>query len=314
MKSIKILKTSFFALLTFSLLSCSKSDDDTVPVQQQSIADIVSSNNDFSLLKVAVVHANLVNTLDGNGSFTVFAPNNAAFQKAGLTTEASIKALPAETVKSIILYHALGSKATSTSLPTASNTAVKTLQESEIFVTKNNNGVFINGAKVNQADVNAENGIIHVIDKVLMPASGNLVATLANNTNFSYLVAAVLRASQGTTNVRAALEAAGPLTVFAPTNQAFIAAGFPTVESIQAANPETLTTILLAHVLNGRVFSNAVENNLSVNTIGQAPIVFNTGSAVTVKGNGNSTAANITSFDLLATNGVIHIIDKVILP
>lgn len=315
MKTVNFLKVTLIAFFSVVLLACDKDDDNMDPVQEKSIVEIVSTNNDFSLLRAAVVHAGLASTLEGAGPFTVFAPTNAAFQKAGLTTEASITALPAETVKNIVLYHALGSRATAESLPTANNTAVKTVQESDIYVTKNNMGVFVNGAMVTQADVSASNGIIHVIDTVLMPASDDLVETLMDDPNFSFLVAAVARASQGELNVIEALKATGPFTVFAPTNQAFMDAGFSTTADIQATNPDTLTSILVGHVLEGRVFSNAVQNDLTVKTIGQNDLVFNiSNDAVTVKGEGNTTPSTITSVNKLTTNGVIHVIDSVLLP
>lgn len=315
MKTVKILKGTFIALFSVVLWACNSDDDKVDPVQEKSIVEIVSTNNDFSLLRAAVIHADLVSTLEGAGPFTVFAPTNSAFQKAGLTTEASIKALPAETVKAIVLYHALGSEAMASSLPTANNTAVKTVQGTDIYVTKNSAGVFVNGAAVTQADVSARNGVIHVIDTVLMPAEGDMVEVLMGDPNFSFLVAAVARASQGDLNVIEALKAAGPFTVFAPTNQAFMDAGFSTTADIQAADPATLTSILVGHVIEGRVFSNAVQNNLTVQTIGQNDLLFNiSNNAVTVKGEGNTTPSTITAVNKLTSNGVIHVINTVLLP
>lgn len=313
MKTINFFRFTLLLLVAVMTFSCSD-DDEPTPTPEKSITEIVNTNNDFSLLRAALVYANLTSTLQNDGSFTVFAPTNAAFQKAGLTTESAIQALPVETVKDILLYHVLGSKAVSTSLPTANNTAVKTIQESDLFISKSSEGVFVNGAKVTQADINAKNGVIHVIDHVLMPASGTLVDLLANDTRFTYLVAAVVRASEGSVNVKEVIEAAGPFTIFAPTNDAFIEAGFTTVESIQAADPALLTTILTGHVLNGMVFSNAVTNNLTVSSLSEAPLVFAVGNDVTVKGNGNTVPATITAVNWLGSNGVIHVINKVLLP
>lgn len=314
MKTYKLLKGGLLAVCALMMFSCSDNDETPMPKEEKTITAIVSSDGDFSMLKAAVVRAGLANTLDGTGPFTVFAPTNAAFQKAGFNNEASIAAVPVETLKSILLYHTVASKASAASLPMASNTAVKTVQGADIYITKNAGGVYVNGAMVTKADISAKNGLIHVIDNVLMPPAGNIVQVLSSKPDYSFLVAAVLRASQGSVNVKGALEANGPLTVFAPTNQAFMQAGFATLQAVQAADPATLTSILTGHVVEGRIFSNAVQNNLSVKTLAQNNIIFGVGNSVTVKGNGNTTPATITSVNLTTSNGVIHTIDKVLLP
>src|SRR5690606_35715878 len=108
-----------------------------------------------------------------------------------------------------------------------------TVNGASLSVTKNDKGVFVNSATVIQADVKAKNGIIHVINKVLMLPSGNIVETAIGNPNLSFLVAAVVKASTGSTDVAAVLSGTGSFTVFAPTNDAFKAAGFATTEAIQ---------------------------------------------------------------------------------
>ena len=300
-------------IATIGLTSCKDKDDDVV-VKDKTIAEIVVANNDFSLLRAALVQADLDDVLNGKGTFTVFAPNNAAFVAAGLDTEAKIKALPVATLKNILLYHVLGTKVASSAIATASNTPVETLAASNIFVTKNNAGVFVNGASVLQADVMATNGVVHVINTVLMPATGNIVEAAQGNPNFSFLVAAVLRASQGSTNVAQVLSGNGPLTVFAPTNQAFMNAGFANIAAIQNADPATLTSILTYHVVSGRIFSSDLTEGAKPATLNTATLTISLNGGAKVKGNGNPTAANITQANLLTSNGVIHVVDKVLLP
>lgn len=191
---------------------------------------------------------------------------------------------------------------------------METVEGTNIYVSKNASGVFVNGAAVVSADVKAKNGIIHVIDNVLMPSTGDIVEALIGKTDYSFLVTAVVRASQGAVNVKEVLEAEGPYTVFAPNNQAFIDAGFTSTQAIEAADPAALTTILTSHVLSGRVFSNAIQNNMTATTLAQNTITFNIGSNVTVKGAGNTVAPNIVTVNEVTDNGVIHFIDKVILP
>lgn len=160
----------------------------------------------------------------------------------------------------------------------------------------------------------ASNGIIHSIERVLMPASGNLVETAQGNENLSYLVAAVVRASQGNTNVANILASTEGLTVFAPTNQAFIKAGFPTIASIQAADPAVLTSILTYHVVAARAFSSDLSNNQSLATVQGGNLLVSIGNQITIKGKANTSASNVVAPNVLATNGVVHVIDQVLLP
>lgn len=302
-----------FALLVPALVLTGCNDDDNDTPAQQTIAEVVNTNADFSLLRAAVTKAGLGSALS-SGTLTVFAPNNTAFQASGIN-DATLTALSEAQVRAILQYHVVDGRQTAASLPSGDNNAVTALSGGTLYVTKNGNNVSVNGARVVTADVAASNGVIHVIDRVLQPAAGNLVETaIAAGANFTYLVAAVQRASQGTTNVAGILSGAGPLTVFAPVNQAFIAAGFPTIASIQAAESDVLTRILTYHVVPGRVFStNLVNGNVATAQGGNVSINLGTGVQVTGLGNGG-TAANVVVANVLATNGVIHAIDRVLLP
>lgn len=300
-----------FVGVSTAFISCDSDDEE--PMVKNTITDVVSSNNSFSLLKSAVVKADLATTLSGNGPFTVFAPNDQAFEASGVTSS-TIQTLTPDQLKDILLYHTLGSKVLAANVPTGPNAAVPTVGGDNIYVTKNNNGVFVNGWKVTQADIAASNGVIHSIERVLMPPAGNLVAVAQNNSNLTYLVAAVLRASQGSTNVAEILSSNGTFTVFAPTNQAFIDAGFPTIEAIQAADANTLASILTYHVIAARAFSSDLSDGQMLTTANGGTVRIGLGNAATVKGNANTTPANITAVNIMATNGVVHVIDKVLLP
>lgn len=296
------------------MVSCSDDDDNQLEVSSnQTIASIVTSTPAFSTLSQAVTKAGLGATLNGNGEFTVFAPNNAAFEASGITN-ATLASLTAEQTKDILLYHTLASKVASSAVPAGPNAKVTTAQGDAVYVTKDARGVFVNGWKVNQADIMATNGVIHAIERVLIPASGNVVETAQENENLSYLVAAVVRASQGNTNVANVLASTEGLTVFAPTNQAFINAGFPTIASIQAADPEVLTSILTYHVVGARAFSSDLSNNQTLGTVQGGNLVVNIGNQVTIKGRANASASVVLAPNTLATNGVIHVIDQVLLP
>lgn len=292
------------------ITSCEKDEDQEKP---QTITDVVSTDANFSLLKSAVVKADLATTLSSAGPFTVFAPNDAAFTASAITSSTIATLSPAQ-LKDILLYHTIGSKVMAANVPAGPNAKVTTAGGGAVYVTKNSNGVFVNGWKVTTADIAASNGVIHSIERVLMPPAGNLVKVAQENSNLTYLVAAVLRASEGTTNVAQVLSSEGPYTVFAPTNQAFINAGFPTIASIQAADPNTLASILTYHVVAARAFSTDLSNGQNLTTLNGGTVKIALGTSATVKGNKNDSPATIASVNIMANNGVVHVIDKVLLP
>jgi uncharacterized surface protein with fasciclin (FAS1) repeats len=304
---------SLFLFVGVSILALSCKKEEEKPMVRKTITEVVSSNTAFSTLKNAVTKANLANTLSGTGPFTVFAPNDQAFAASGITSNV-LNSLTAEQTKNILLYHTLGSRVLAANVPNGPNAEVTTLSGDKIYVTKDSRGVFVNGWKVTQADVPASNGVIHSIERVLMAPAGHLVQVAQGNNDLTYLVAAVIRASQGTTNVAQILSSDGPFTVFAPTNQAFIQAGFPTIASIQSADPNTLATILTYHVIPSRAFSSDLSNGQSLTTAQGGTLQVTLGSSATIKGASNPTPSTITAVNIMATNGVVHLIDRVLLP
>lgn len=314
-------------MITFS--SCKKDDDPapivvTPPVVLPTIAGFVTSDTSFSILLAAVSKAGLAGALSNAGTFTVFAPTNAAFRAAGITT-AAINTLDSATVKSIVSYHALGATVKSGDVPASD--AVTTLNTAKLFASKNGNGVFVNGIKVTNADVAVSNGVIHVIGSVLTPPTKTITQIALptpTDTTFSFLVAAVLRAGLLST-----ISGPGKLTVFAPTNNAFRAAGFATPAALTAADSATVRKIVLAHVLPTNVFASDLSavaspitntaNPLASTANIQQTLMFGVTSGVpNVKVTGSTSAASnvIVSpalFNIVATNGVVHVIDKVLL-
>jgi len=150
---------------------------------------------------------------------------------------------------------------------------------------------------------------------VLLPPAGNIVEIASADTSFSFLVAAVVKASTGSTNVAAILSGSSILTVFAPTNNAFRAAGFPTIDAVKAANANTLAAILTYHVIPGRIFSSDLTNGAQPTTANGGKVTIGlSGGSATVKGNANGSVSNIIGANIMARNGVIHVIDQVLLP
>lgn len=314
MKTLK--KTQIFLLLGLTLFMGACKEDTPAP---NTVTDIVVANNDFTILRAAVTRAGLADALKG-GTLTVFAPNDAAFTASGLDLN-TVNTLDVNTLKTVLQYHVLGVKTLSSAIPTANNTEVTTLAGVKAFVTKNASGVSVNGAKVISADISADNGVIHVIDRVILPPAGNLLQVAQANANFTFLVAALTKVIQANPAVGATITSVltgnSPYTVFAPTNTAFQATSFNSIAAINAASGATLTTltnVLLAHVVPGLVFSTNLASG-NVVTAGTAPITITVGSGVLVRGAGNGTNnANVTSANILATNGVIHVLDRVLLP
>jgi uncharacterized surface protein with fasciclin (FAS1) repeats len=305
-----ILATSFI-----SFTACDEDNDVVTPTKN--IADIVVEGAEFSLLENALKKAELVATFQGAGTFTVFAPTDDAFRSVGID-QAFIDANSKEVLGAVLKYHVLSNKLVSSAIATADNTQVTTLG-GNAFVTKNAAGVSINGAKVTKADVEASNGVIHVIDRLILPPAIDIVASLQANTNYSLLVEAVVKADLVNT-----LKGAGPFTVFAPTNAAFEALGAPYntaagIRGLNATQTAALKDILLYHVVAARVFS----TNLKAGAVGTAlanknvTIALDNGVKVTGVAAGNT--ANVVTnpasrFNIKATNGVIHTIDRVLLP
>jgi uncharacterized surface protein with fasciclin (FAS1) repeats len=296
--------------------ACEKDNDEPV---SNTITDVVSANSNFSTLKSAVIKADLQGTLKGAGPFTVFAPDDAAFAASGITSSV-LNSLTAAQVKSILLYHTIGSKILAAEAPAGPNAKVITAGGDSVFVTKNASGVFINGIKVKTADVAADNGVIHVIDRVLNPPVGNIVETAVAN-GLDSLVKAVTRATTapgGDLTLVTTLSNA-KLTVFAPTNAAFTALlsalGLANIDDIPVA---TLLAVLRYHVVGDRAFSSDLSNG-SLTMLAGGSITVNlsngTGGGPTVTGNGNGgSKSNIIAPNIVCRNGVVHVIDRVLIP
>lgn len=304
--------------LFVALNGCEKDDENNNnPNPNKTITETVVSSADFSTLETAVAKANLQATLSGPGPFTVFAPNNAGFSASGIS-ETTLNAISQQDVSNILLYHTLSAEITSTNVPAGPNAKVIAANGDSVFVTRNNAGVFVNGIRVEQADITASNGVIHQIGRVLLPPVGDLVATAqAPGSGLDSLVKAIVRANNapgGAPTLIATLQSA-TLTLFAPTNAAFTqllsALGLSDIDEIPVA---TLLAVLQYHVVPGRAFSSDLSNgSLPMLAGGNTTVTLNGGPAIT--GNGNSgNVSNILSTDIVARNGVVHVIDRVLLP
>jgi transforming growth factor-beta-induced protein len=256
----------------------------------------------FNTLLAALKETGLLTTVAQN-RLTLFAPSDEAFAAAGLN-RFNIGTVPG--LANILLYHAVAGDVYSGDL---SNGFVTTLNGAAVEI-KLNGGVMVNDASVIRADLPALNGVIHIIDQILFPPTKNLVElALSFDPEFSILVQAVVKA--GFADL---LSTGGPFTVFAPTNAAFIdlldELG-PTVNSLDDIPVSLLQSVLLYHVVPGRVYSSDLTNGSVATAQGESFTVNLSGPSIT---DVNSRTAGIVGTDVQATNGVVHVINKVILP
>ena len=286
------------------LASCNKESDEMTPVKDMTIAQYASSDANFSTLVQALAKANLVNVLNGDGNFTVFAPTNEAFSnlftKLGVT---GIADLSAETLTPILLYHVLGEEKKSTMLSEGYYNTLSPAQGSFASMRISLNG----GVKINKettvvtADVDVKNGVIHAIDNVLLPPT--VVDQAISNDSFSILVQAVVKAGLAST-----LSGVGPFTIFAPTNAAFQSLFAKLgISGLADLTAEQLVPILKYHVVSGNVRSNQLMAGSVATLNGSFNVILSPSPAI-------NNSSDILATDVQATNGVIHVIDEVLVP
>ncbi len=300
--------------------------------EMEEMADIVTiavESGSFPTLVAAVQAAGLVETLQGDGPFTVFAPTEEAFAAAldalGITAEELLA--DTDTLTAILTYHVVPGKVMAADVLGLDGASVATVNGAEITIGVDGDTVTINNATVTAVDIEGSNGVIHVIDTVLLPPAAedaaeeaaepeeeemeemaDIVTIAVESGSFPTLVAAVQAAGLVET-----LQGDGPFTVFAPTEEAFAAAldalGITAEELL--ADTDTLTAILTYHVVPGKVMAADVLglDGASVATVNGAEITIGVdGDTVTINN------ATVTAVDIEGSNGVIHVIDTVLLP
>ncbi|MDB5269902.1 MAG: fasciclin [Hymenobacter sp.] len=330
MKKYFPIKAGLLALGLMALNGCAKNKE-----VDPSITNIAVTNPDFQELEDAAIRGDVA-VLLGNknadptsgGNFTVFAPTNAAFSRLGLNTAQDLGALQQSFLQNTLYYHVFSGSLAGSAL-TPGSTSNSALGVTRRIIRRADGTLYVNGSQIVGTDVKAANGLIHPIDKVLLATGGNVVqSAIALQTSkvfvkpeLTFLVAAVVKCG-----LDGALSGTGPFTVFAPTDQAFIDAGIPSVTAINSMTlPQVdgLRTILLNHVLSGSTagtfgnkFTPELPENTAVLPLGTVPLqlgAFKSG-VITVKGAGNTVPANMVIPDVQCTNGVVHVIDRVLLP
>ena len=310
--------------LALALAACSSAAASPSPAAEATAApsmeampkDIVATATEagsFKTLLTAATAAGLVETLQGDGPFTVFAPTDDAFAALPAGTLDGLLADP-EALKKVLLYHVVSGKVTADQV--VGLTSADSVEGSPIAISVKDGKVYLNdSAQVTATDVMAANGVIHVIDQVILPPAAeaapsmeampkDIVATATEAGSFKTLLTAATAAGLVET-----LQGDGPFTVFAPTDDAFAALPAGTLDGL-LADPEALKKVLLYHVVSGKVTADQVVGLTSADSVEGSPI------AISVK-DGKvylNDSAQVTATDVMAANGVIHVIDQVILP
>ncbi|MEO0733355.1 MAG: fasciclin domain-containing protein, partial [Bacteroidota bacterium] len=268
----------------------------------QTVVDVIVNSTAHDTLEAAVIAAELDDDLAGPGPFTVFAPTDAAFAALPDGTLSTLldTANQADLI-ALLTYHVVGDSARSGDL--SNGQVLPSLQGSNLLITTTEDGVFVNGVEVTMADIAATNGVVHVIDVVLSLPPATVVDIVVASEAHDTLEAAVIAAGLADD-----LSGAGPFTVFAPTDDAFAALPAGTVGNL-LADSATLANILLYHVVGAEAFSAGLSSGDQFTTL--------EGSDVRVVINDDGVFINdaqVTVTDIIAQNGVVHVIDAVLTP
>jgi uncharacterized surface protein with fasciclin (FAS1) repeats len=278
----------------------------TLSAQQvkKDIVDTAVSHGSFKTLAAALTAADLIDSLKAEGPFTVFAPTGAAFDKLPRgTVEELLKPKNKKRLIAVLTYHVVPGNVMAKEVQEM--TGAKTLNGQCIDITVNGRMVKVDGAKVSKTDVTCSNGVIHAIDRVMLPAEQNIVETAEQAGKFKTLLAAAEAAG-----LIEHLSGDDEFTLFAPTDQAFADLPKGTVASLlEPKNKKKLAAILKYHVVAGRVYSDDAMAAETAETLHGDELQFEV-SGRRAKVN----QANLVKTNIDATNGVIHIIDKVLMP
>ena len=331
MKNLYKLKYIFITILTVSLVSSCQTEssfEDELP----SIANIAVSNADFSTLEAAAVAGGVAGVLsnsnpnDASGAYTVFAPTNDAFARLGLN-ENTLGVLQKSFLTNTLLYHVSNGNLAGNTINDG-GTSTSALSLDRRFIERGED-TYINGSKILATDVTASNGTVHVIDKVMIASGADIVQTaialqtanVFTSPELTYLVEAVVYAELA--EALTASEGSPSFTVFAPTDQAFIDLGaalgltFTSPADIRQLPKETVQQVLLNHVIaNDGKFTSELSAG-TVTPLGGDDLTLGafTNGTLTVTGAGNGgEVANMGIPDVQTTNGIVHVIDRVLLP
>ena len=288
----KIIFLTLTVLCTFSLTA-------------QTVVDIVVNSPDHNTLETAVIAAELADDLSGPGPFTVFAPTDAAFAAIDAATLDALLADPTGDLATILLNHVTVGVADGSNI--SDGLAIGNLIAQNLtFSTAG--GLSVNGANITVADIRAENGVVHVIDAVMVPEimparAATIMDVVSNSPDHTTLNSLINSAG-----LNGALSGDGPLTLFAPTDAAFAALPTDVVDALVADPTGALTDVLLFHAVVGVASTDNITDGLVIGSINGGNLSFTTTGGPQVNG------INISVLDIKTENGIVHVIDAVLVP
>ncbi len=290
----------------FVLYSCTKNETKAV---YPTLAAYLQSQTDLSIFSAAVDRAGLQAFKEGPGPFTWFAPTNDAFNAAGVTLDSVNKMKPGD-ISYILMYHLVNA-----SFPTidmiAQNSFPRNTPIGPVYIGRKGVDFFVNGSRITSADNRVANGIVHKLNKINLPTlfTGNLQSILTRSGQHNLFIAALTKAGRWSQ-----LSTTSVFTILAPTDNAMTAAGL-TASAITAAPTAKVDSIVRYHYFGSlRLFSNDFGTNAETpqTALGAGRTITSLDNGNKLKGKNNATAANVTTKDILGTNGVVHVIDAVL--
>jgi uncharacterized surface protein with fasciclin (FAS1) repeats len=300
------IKIQLLALIIVLFASCKK-EEKVEPLQ--SLSDYISKNSDVSIFNAAIEKAGLQSFKNGGGPFTWFMPTNDALQSIGITAD-SVGKMTQGLASYFVTYHIVNARFTTNDMIALYSFPRNTLQGNPIYTGGDNGSFYVNGIKIISANNEVAGGVVHKIDKFMIPLPlvGNLQAMLNRTGQHALFIAALTKANRwslfsGTT----------AYTILAPTDAAMTSAGL-TSAAIASSTVGKVDSIVRYHYFNSsRLFTNDFGNKETPQTaLGSGRTITASGNGLLMKGRTNATPINITNTNLLGTNGVLQIVDGVL--
>ncbi|MEO7264011.1 MAG: fasciclin domain-containing protein [Ferruginibacter sp.] len=309
MKILKNLKFRNYlaALSLVTLLASCDKNDAPAPVGDN-LDKLITNKSNLSLFSAALTKTRLTTFTQGGGPYTVWAPTNAAFNAIGITTAADLNNIDSNLLVQLLTYHIQATSRSFTEIPQGPNATMTTQGGFTQYASRYVGGfAFINGAKVSEPNIQASNGFLHIIDRVLVPPYNTNATNLALNPNYKQFLQAITKTATAIT--------ANPYTILAVPNNVMTAAGYDsaTIATASGAALTTLTGIIRYHLVAQRIFSPDFKAG-NLKTVQGTNLVISLTGGVNIKGTNNPAPFQITIPDVLSSNGVIHAINGLLKP
>jgi uncharacterized surface protein with fasciclin (FAS1) repeats len=304
----KIFNVGILLLLSVVIFTSCKKEDEVVVYP--SLDSYSTTKGNLTIFKAALEKAQLQSFKDGPGPFTWIIPTDSAFTAASITLDSLNKMTPGQ-VNYLLMYHLINAFVTTPDMVGQNSFPRTTQLGANAYVGQFNNAFFINGSKLTSTDNLVSNGVVHLTSRVNIPPNlkGNIQAMLTSSNQHSLFIAALTRAGRWTV-----VGSTSVFTIFAPTDAAMIAAGYPTTTYINTLPVASVDSLVRYHMFSGpRLFSNDIGNKTTPGTfVGTSFTLVGSNDGGKIKGRANATAFDITKPDILGTNGVVHFINGVL--